>query len=272
MKFVYWNLNKRPVAEILVALRRDCDADVLVLSELATPLQDVVLRLNKGFSQKFGIPAIPIEDPIILTTLAAEFVTPISDTRGVSIRQIVPPVGPDFLVVAVHLRSKLFQGESDQILSSTRVARAIEEAEARVGHRRTVVIGDLNMNPFENGVVGADGLHAVMARNVALRGVRVVDGHERPFFYNPMWSHFGDSPSGPPGTYYHSSSNQVVLFWHMYDQVLIRPDLLRYSRDSDLRIITAAGDTNLLRTSGAPDATVGSDHLPVYFELQLLEE
>ena len=49
------------------------------------------------------------------------------------------------------------------------------------------------MNPFEHGVVAANGLNAVMARKVAARDTRTVLAHEYPFFYNPMWGHFGDA-------------------------------------------------------------------------------
>jgi hypothetical protein len=56
-----------------------------------------------------------------------------------------------------------------------------------------VLVGDFNMNPFQEGVVAANGLNAVMARRVAARRrTRVVQEREYPFFYNPMWGHFGD--------------------------------------------------------------------------------
>jgi hypothetical protein len=118
-------------------------------------------------------------------------------------------------------------------------------------------------------MVGADALHAVMSRHIAARATRLVAGEERRFFYNPMWNHFGDHPPCPPGTYYYRGSNQVVFFWNMFDQVLIRPDLLEFFRDEDLSILDSAGGTQLLTAGGTPDTSIGSDHLPILFRLLL---
>jgi hypothetical protein len=80
------------------------------------------------------------------------------------------------------------------------------------------------MNPFEDGIVAANGLNAVMSRDVAARESRRVQRKDYTFFYNPMWGHFGDATDGPSGTFYRGSSEQVEYFWHMFDQVLIRPE------------------------------------------------
>lgn len=110
------------------------------------------------------------------------------------------PLGDSILVVAAHLPSKLWKKTEDQILASMRVARYIRDAESRVGHSRTIVIGDLNMNPFETGVVGSEGFHAIMDRRIAASGSRTVSGEQCSFFYNPTWGTFGDLDGKPPGT------------------------------------------------------------------------
>jgi len=92
-----------------------------------------------------------------------------------------------------HFPSKLWKDTDDQNQGATRIARYIREAEEKVGHERTVVMGDFNMDPFEPGVVGSEGLHGTMDRSIASRGTRVVAEESRTFFYNPMWSFFGDT-------------------------------------------------------------------------------
>ena len=82
------------------------------------------------------------------------------------------PVGESFLVVAVHLVSKLQTKTEDQIFVAAELGGYIREAEERVGHSRTIVIGDLNMNPFEIGIVGSGGLHGVMDRRIVSTGSR----------------------------------------------------------------------------------------------------
>ena len=86
-----------------------------------------------------------------------------------------------------------------------------------------------------------------------------------------MWNHFGNFPSPPAGTYFYDSSTQINYYWNMFDQVMIRPDLLEYFHDEKLQILTSAGSTHLLNTSGRPDQQVASDHLPIMFELNLLK-
>ncbi len=125
------------------------------------------------------------------------------------------------------------------------------------------------MNPFESGVVGAAGLHAVMTKQIASKGRRTVSGKQYPFFYNPMWSCFGDRTAGPPGTYYYDRAEHVCYFWNVFDQVLLRPELLDRFPSEELRILTEDGDRSLLSASGLPDKAAGSDHLPVLFKLDL---
>jgi hypothetical protein len=94
-----------------------------------------------------------------------------------------------------------------------------------------------------------------------------------------MWGHFGDSthelyPPGhqdhePPGTCYYPARESKWYYWNMLDQVLLRPGLLPYFKNSDLKILTTDGQVNLLNQRGLPDRGQFSDHLPVVFRLEL---
>ena len=271
MRFLYWNLNRKPIQSLVTALAHDHDLDVIILSECTFSLPEFLFEINEAITPKYGLSYSPIPnpDPVIFIRLPRKSLRIVrDDPPRISIRRLVPPVGPDILIVAVHLPSKLHRSADDQTLFSTRLARVIDSEEKKVGHRRTVIVGDLNMNPFESGVVGAEGLHAVMDQRVAQKISRVVDGEERFFFYNPMWSYFGDYPSGPSGTYFYRGS-QVSFFWNMFDQVIIRPALLEFFDQGSLRILTRAGSTDLLNSAGVPDKKVSSDHLPIVFSLEL---
>lgn len=62
----------------------------------------------------------------------------------------------------------------------------------------------------------------------------------------------------------------VRFSWNMFDQVLIRPELLPYFRTKELEILTGDGETSFLTArSGVPGAQNGSDHLPIVFKLNL---
>ncbi|HTU17781.1 MAG TPA: hypothetical protein VMG10_06920 [Gemmataceae bacterium] len=124
------------------------------------------------------------------------------------------------------------------------------------------------MNPFEEGVTAALGLHAVLTRALADRVERTVQGMAYRFFYNPMWGFWGDRSAGPAGTYYHRSSSVGELFWHMFDQVLLRPDLMH--KVHDLMIVDCIQGEHLVSgPSSLPRAADYSDHLPLVFRLDL---
>ena len=127
------------------------------------------------------------------------------------------------------------------------------------------------MDPFETGVVGAAGLHAMMSKDVPTRynGERIVNSNSFNFFYNPMWSFFGDLSNGPPGTHYYPKSEQVSYFWHMFDQVLIRPDLFDRFDFKSLKILDDDGENSLLTSDGRPNSRDFSDHLPIFFRINL---
>jgi len=184
-----------------------------------------------------------------------------------SIKHVQPILGHSFILAAVHLPSKLRLDADDQAGLCSRWVREVREAEARVGHLRTVVIGDLNMNPFEAGIVGAEGFHAVSSRAVAARNTRTVLAEERMFFYNPMWSMLGDA-LGPPVTYYYGSNKPITYFWNTFDQVLLRPELAQHFAPGDVIVASSAGGESLLGPGGTPNKRI-SDHLPVIATLRL---
>ena len=53
----------------------------------------------------------------------------------------------------------------------------------------------------------------------------------------------------------------------LFDQVLLRPDLLDGFAHEHVRILTEVHGYSLLEDDGRPDKTMASDHLPVLLEL-----
>ena len=79
-----------------------------------------------------------------------------------------------------------------------------------------------------------------------------------------MWGYFGDRTPGPAGTMYYSGG-VATPFWSIYDQVLLRPELMNQLRD--VIVPETDGVNTLLTANGLPDGTNGSDHLPLVFKL-----
>ncbi len=223
--FLFWNLNRRPRQDLIACLAAEHEADIVILAENDVAERELETVLSRATNREFQKPWSLSEKIDIFTHFPESSLTSVLDnpSRRLTIRRLV--VGSqDILLAAVHVQSKLHWSEDDQSHEAVELAREISNAEESLGHRRTVLVGDLNMNPFEAGVASSHALHAVMTRDLASKGSRIVSGREYPFFYNPMWGFFGDRNLGPPGTHYFAGSKPVNFFWNMFDQVLIRPD------------------------------------------------
>jgi exonuclease III len=183
VRVLFWNINGKPLGELLRKICDNYDVDILVLAECRIPNTDLLSELNHGAARTFTNPLNLSDRIAFYARLPEQFIASVTDADYWSIRAIDPPLGQQVLLVGVHYPSKLYAATDEQSLMMPRLADDIREAEQRYGHTRTVVVGDLNMNPFEAGVCSAEGLHAVMCKTIAKKEKRVVYGRERMYFY-----------------------------------------------------------------------------------------
>jgi hypothetical protein len=260
-------MGTRATPSVVAALAAEHEPDVVILIESNYGIAATVEALNVRMGPRYEMPFGVNDRFQFLVKMPAEYIHILYDSKHMAIKHVQPVLGQSFILAVVHLPSKLHLDADDQAALCSRWVRHVCDAEMRVGHLRTVVIGDLNMNPFEPGVVGAEGFHAISSRAVVARKTRIVLGEERPLFYNPMWSMMGDA-AGPPGTFYYASSNPITYFWNTFDQVLLRPELAQHFAPGDVVVASSAGGELLLGPGGAPNEGI-SDHLPVIATLRL---
>jgi hypothetical protein len=268
--FLFWNLKNNPLENVIGNLALKYKIDVLMFVECSIPSAVLLKSLNRAVTEYFYAPSIGCEKVEIYTRFPYRFALPLWEDARLTIRNLKLPNKTNILLAVTHFPSKNNQRDASQAMASVELVNAIKMAEKEVGHSKTVLVGDLNMNPFEDGVISANGLHGTMSRSIALKKNRTIGGREYLYFYNPMWSLFGDADSGtPPGTYYYNNSEYINFFWNMFDQVLIRPDLLNSFENERLKILTSDGDNSFLTPNGLPNAKQVSDHLPILFHLDL---
>ena len=238
LRFLFWNLNRKPLEKLVQQIVAAHDIDIVVLAEMIT----LPIETAAGLSWRAKLPAFHYfpsdfcEKVHIFGRFDPLLVKPVYDTGRMTVRHFALPRRESITVAAVHLPSKINLDEIDHSSLCGEVARDLSDQEDKVGHTRTILLGDFNMNPFDDGVARSRGLNAVMTKAIAKRGSRKVDGKERRFFYNPMWNHFGESGPNPPGTHYYEGSPHL---WNMYDQVLVRPVLQDRFVESELKVLTA---------------------------------
>lgn len=258
----FWNINRNVDVELISNLCTEHHLDILLLAEIGAASPIAIANAIIGRSGRVYTYVNPQSFRIkIFSALGGAAITPLIDHQYFSAIKVDPPLGPEYILVGLHLPSKLNQSADDQAIIAQRVSSRIAVLEEIHGIEKTIVVGDFNMNPFEHGLVNSDGFHAVMDRSVATRGARTVLFESKKFFYNPMWSLHGDANAGPSGSYFHQASSPLCYFWNLFDQAIFRPELLRYLPAVPVTVIDKIGDVNLL-SAGVPNHEI-SDHLPI---------
>lgn len=266
-----WNVHGGVAIDRLSALVGEHIVDVIVLLELKGDPRFLATHLPAGNRGPFRVvdPPEGIEPrSTVLTRFRTRLLSRAHDDDRLSIFRLALPLLEEITLAVVHLRSKMHQTDNDLAAHASRCAREIQAYEDRSGHRRTVVLGDFNMNPYEPGLVGSEAFHAISSLRIAQRRTRVIGGEERRLFYNPMWRFLAERAEGVAGTYYYEKGRPHEHFWHVFDQVLLRPDAAELIDVASIDVLLSSGGKTLLDTGGRPDREGASDHLPVYLRIQ----
>lgn len=267
INFLFWNINRRPIGALAGSLALERKADVIVLAESEVPPASLLLQLNARLVSYHFLPGA-CEKLHFYSRFPPTLWRPVFERSRVSIRALLLPGCDELLVAAAHLPDGRSFKLDSQAEECERLAKDVERCEDQRGHTRTVLFGDLNASPFDPGLAGAYRLNATLNRQVALRSGRTVQGSKRRFFFNPMWGKYNDGDEGPSATYYYQEAGSITYYWHMFDQILVRPSLLGGFSARDVEVVSQFGDRSLLRR-GRPDSVKASDHLPLVFSVEL---
>lgn len=268
LTFLFWNIRRNNLAENIARLVERHSVDMVILAETEGPYflrAELLTALSNFHYLPHGPECTRIE---VYTRFPASAVRSISEGDRYRAHALRLTDGRDLLLFCCHFIS--LQNRDDYTLNSEARshAREFRELEANESHHSSLVIGDLNLDPFAPGIAFEDGFYGLMSKTQASQRDQDKRVLAKPF-YNPMWNHFGDATPGPPGSYYYSGGGATSrYFWHTFDQVLLRPSLLSAWQDHYLLRPTDDGVVNFLTKTGVPDKRI-SDHLPLIFRLDL---
>ncbi len=273
MNIGFWNINNKELSDSIVELVLENDLDIICLAEAK---DDTIAEFTKKVNlmlkdeQNFNKVICSKNKVHIFTRYEKELFEDTSHLYN-SLRLVAQKIKIssklEINLVGIHFHSKNNWTDISLAMECVTIANAITKIEENTKNTHTVLIGDFNMNPFESGIVSANGLHAIPDLEYAKNTIsRDVDETSYPFFYNPMWNFFGDSKT-PLGTYYYRSSGNVSYEWHIFDQILIRPSLNDYLTGDYVNIITKIGGESLINSLKRPDKSQYSDHLPIVLKL-----
>ncbi len=273
MRFLVWNIQKKHLTGDVIRLVHDFKYSVVVLVECPANKNVLlkIMRMEGRYNRltshsRFGV-FVRFKN-----AYATRIAPPLGNNRS-DFWHIQHPRAKEFLLCVVHGPDRRNYSPEKQALFFEGFRENIEWCEAKIGNREsTIVVGDFNANPFESAIASVRGLHAIPVSDVNGSHDRSVYDKVYSFFYNPTWRCYGSSVNGVLATHHHYKYEATELFWHMLDQVVIRPQLYPALMEKNLRIITKIGMTNLLASSGKPDRENCSDHLPLSFRLRLRKE
>lgn len=261
LHILFWNMYGKDLSENLAAILDEHRPNIVLLCEFGGSERKLLETVNRNetryrLDKKLGDGRL-----VALTTESHRGLKRVRDEERYSFWRVGN--GPRRITLCgLHLPSRLYldQKELNQLLP--RISTDIAAIEEKEGHDRTILIGDLNLNPFDEMIMSSEGLHAISSLKEASKGSRQVQKQERKFFYNPMWSLLGDRPLEPAGTYFWRSGVSGYG-WNMLDQSLFRPTVMERFADFEVEILTRAGDNPLTDDQGRPDSRTASDHLPI---------
>lgn len=261
MRICFWNTNKnREINKYIVDIIKEHFIDIFILAEYEADIEHLKQKLS--FYDIIAEQAITIGCDRITILKRGKIVEPGFQNRYCSM-QIV---NGEYLLVCLHLPSKLYANQLKKDIVISRIVEETQKFEKNLNIEKTIIVGDINENPYDTGCLGACGFHGIPVYKEAMRKYRIIMDEQFEMFYNPMWNLLGDF-SFPPGTYYYSGNEVENSFWNMYDQVMIRPCLRKYFVDDQLKILCKTLNDKLIDENNHPAKSI-SDHLPIIFEIK----
>ncbi len=271
LSILFWNLNKKDLNQELAQICLQRDVDIIIIAEAQNLNFNALLTtLNSSSVQYYNANTFSLSSKIyFITKFDPIYVNPIYEDEAdrFSIRKLTLPKTREIIIGGVHLLDQKNYSKASRLAYAIDVKHQIEEIEDSENINSTILVGDFNMNPFEDGMMQANGFNATLSRSIASRKPRKILGKTFSYFYNPSWSLMGDLSSTPAGTYYYNKAGFDPFYWNMFDQVIIRESLTTNFDNNSYEIIDNFGTHSLLSKSGLPNRIQYSDHLPIFFKL-----
>lgn len=131
-----------------------------------------------------------------------------------------------------------------------------------------LIIGDVNVNPYEPAMINFDGFMATNTTNgrKMIKSIDSSDGREP--YYNPSWRLY--SKSDFPGTKKFprpSGSSYDIIEFHLLDQVLISNKMKDNIEIDEIDIIISTTNYKLLNKKY--NRVDYSDHLPLLYQFKI---
>lgn len=259
MKIIYWNTKEINGIDRIIDLIKSESPQLIFLSEIdpkvLTDNDETIYQNDFEYYPNPGCERVHIlknKNLNISLGLQNRFFTVIN------INEI------ETYIISVHLPSQYFR-HFDALKEFIRDFRAQIDIEIGCSiDTKVLIIGDFNVSPFEQPMIGFDGFGASNSRNS--REKITYSDKLKTTYYNPTWELY--SRTHFPGTIKFnrpSGSSYDILEHHYLDQVILSRKLLNSIKEEKIDIIENTKNFNFLLNN----KVTGSDHLPISYKFKL---
>lgn len=267
MRYLFWNTNKKDVNKILCKLIDKYYPTIIALAEYERNVDELVENIGLQTGKKYtALEKLACRVQILIIDSLSSKINHCADHTNYTIK-VLPynSYNDNHIVVFVHLPSKLRENREKNRHLLEQITLKVNQMDSKKD-RKVLMLGDFNVNPYEEPMTYLTGCNAVSARSVASKISRKdknEKGKEYFYYYNPMWRFLGDNDN-ICGTYYYEKTEDHSRYWNTFDQFLVSPELIKDIEE--IEIIKTVDEIRLDIKNGVPNPQI-SDHYPLFFRL-----
>ncbi len=267
MRYLFWNTNKKNVDEIICNMIEKYKPTILALAEYENDIDDLVKKIKTRTDKNYIVlQKFACRVHILVYEQFGDCIEHCVDHTNYTIKIIPYNSYNDFHIVAfVHLPSKMYGNKEKNRHLLEQITGKVDELDNN-RKRKVIILGDFNLNPYEDAMTYLTGCNAVSSKNIAMKMWRK-DRNENDkryfYYYNPMWNFLGDKDD-INGTFYYDKTSDHSRYWNTFDQFVVSPVLIKDI--NEIEIVKHVGEIHLANKRGIPDSNF-SDHYPLYFKL-----
>lgn len=175
----------------------------------------------------------------------------------------------DITIISVHFPSQMFHHQEALRDYIRKFRNRIDSDVGNSNEKSIIIIGDVNVNPYEPAMINFDGFMATNSTN-ARKKISTIDiEYSREPYYNPTWRLYANSVF--PGTKKFprpSGSSFDIIEFHFLDQVLLSNKFKDSIIEDKIEIITSTKNFKLLNEKY--NKIKYSDHLPLFYQFKTI--
>lgn len=270
MNILFWNTyrnkHQKNIDSSIIELINQNNCDIIFLAEYVDELTELCFNLNLTSKETYKIlPNNKGCDHIKGLIKKKYRICSLLETSRYQILKL-ETTSYKMILAAIHNHSKLHSSEEKQKDTLSSLHQDIKEQEMIHNTKNSIIIGDLNVNPFDSVCIAANSLFAIPYKSELKTPTAIRNGKTYEKFYNPSWKFLGNNEL-PYTSYRYDNGEFIDYYWNMFDQVIIRPCLIDAFDNENFKIITHTNNHELVLNE-KPNKNNYSDHLPIFCKFE----